>query len=49
MAESPKPAPPTETEKQWIAENREAIASINVFVERHGLLAARLRCRPEVK
>jgi post-segregation antitoxin (ccd killing protein) len=27
-------------------ENREAIASINSFIERHGLLASRLRYRP---
>jgi post-segregation antitoxin (ccd killing protein) len=33
--------------KHWLAENREAITSINLFVERHGLLASKLRFRPE--
>jgi antitoxin CcdA len=32
-----------ELEQQWLAENREAIASINSFIERHGLLAGKLR------
>jgi antitoxin CcdA len=36
-----------ELEKQWLAENRDAIASINAFIERHGLLAGKLRYRPE--
>jgi antitoxin CcdA len=36
-----------EHEKRWLAENREAIASINSFIDRHGLLASRLRYRPE--
>jgi antitoxin CcdA len=34
-------------EKLWQEENREAIASINTFIDRHGLLADRLRLRPE--
>jgi post-segregation antitoxin (ccd killing protein) len=34
-----------EREKQWLEENREAIASINSFIERHGLLASKLRYR----
>ena len=36
-----------EQEKRWLAENRDAIASINSFIEHHGLLASRLRYRPE--
>jgi len=32
-----------EREKRWLEENREAIASINSFIDRHGLLAIRLR------
>jgi antitoxin CcdA len=36
-----------EQEKRWLAENREAIASINSFIDRHGLLASRLRLRPD--
>jgi antitoxin CcdA len=36
-----------EQEKRWLAENRDAIASINSFIEHHGLLAGRLRYRPE--
>ena len=36
-----------EQERRWLQENREAIASINAFIDRHGLLADRLRLRPE--
>jgi antitoxin CcdA len=36
-----------EQEKRWLEENREAIASINAFIDRHGLLAGRLRYRPD--
>jgi antitoxin CcdA len=36
-----------EQEKRWLAENRDAIASINSFIDHHGLLASRLRYRPE--
>jgi antitoxin CcdA len=36
-----------EREKRWLEENRDAVASINLFIERHGLLASRLRYRPE--
>jgi antitoxin CcdA len=36
-----------EHEKRWLQENETAIASINGFIERHGLLASRLRYRPE--
>jgi antitoxin CcdA len=36
-----------EQEKRWLEENRAAIASINSFIERRGLLAGRLRYRPE--
>jgi antitoxin CcdA len=36
-----------EQEKCWLEENGPAIASINTFIERHGLLASRLRYRPE--
>jgi len=35
-----------EQERRWLEENREAIASINTFIERNGLLASRLRYRP---
>lgn len=35
----------TDQERRWLEENREAIASINAFVERHGLTADRLRYR----
>jgi antitoxin CcdA len=34
-------------EQRWQEENREAIASINAFIDEHGLLADRLRLRPE--
>ena len=37
----------TGRDKQWLEENRDAIASINAFIDRHGLLADRLRLRPE--
>ena len=33
--------------KHWLTENREAITSINLFIEHHGLLASKLRFRPE--
>jgi antitoxin CcdA len=36
-----------EQEKRWLQENRDAISSINAFIDRHGLLADRLRLRPE--
>jgi antitoxin CcdA len=36
-----------EQEKRWLEENREAIASINAFIDRHGLLANKLRYRPD--
>jgi antitoxin CcdA len=32
--------------KRWLEENRAAIESINAFIDRHGLLANRLRYRP---
>jgi antitoxin CcdA len=35
-----------EQEKRWLEENRGAIDSINAFIDRHGLLANRLRYRP---
>jgi post-segregation antitoxin (ccd killing protein) len=35
-----------EQERRWLQENRDAISSINAFVDRHGLLADRLRMRP---
>jgi antitoxin CcdA len=34
-----------EQEKRWLEENREAIASINSFIDHHGLLASKLRYR----
>jgi antitoxin CcdA len=36
-----------EREKRWLEENREAIASINAFIDRHGLLSAKLRYRAD--
>ena len=36
-----------EQEKRWLEENRTAIASINDFIDKHGLLASKLRYRPE--
>jgi antitoxin CcdA len=36
-----------EREKHWLEENQEAIASINSFIDRHGLLAGKLRFRSE--
>lgn len=36
-----------EEEKRWLAENRDAIASINAFIDQHGLLASRLRYRSD--
>ncbi len=33
-------------EKLWLEENQAAIDSINAFIDRHGLLASRLRYRP---
>jgi antitoxin CcdA len=38
-----------EQERRWLEENREAIASINSFIDRHGLLAGRLRYRPDTQ
>ena len=34
-------------EKRWVDENRAAIDSINTFIDRHGLLAGRLRLRSD--
>jgi post-segregation antitoxin (ccd killing protein) len=39
----------TEQERRWLEENREAIASINAIIARHGLCADRLRYRREIK
>ena len=36
-----------EREKHWLEENREAIASINSFIEQHGLLSGKLRFRAD--
>jgi antitoxin CcdA len=36
-----------EQEKRWLDENQEAISSINSFIDRHGLLAGKLRYRPD--
>jgi antitoxin CcdA len=36
-----------EHERRWLEDNREAIASINSFIEQHGLLASKLRYRPQ--
>ena len=37
----------TERQTRWLKENREVIASINSFIEQHGLLAGRLRHRAD--
>jgi antitoxin CcdA len=34
-------------EKRWLEENRDAIASINAFMDQHGLASSRLRYRPD--
>jgi hypothetical protein len=34
-------------ERRWLEENRLAIASINAFIDRHGLLASRLPLPPQ--
>jgi antitoxin CcdA len=34
-------------EKLWLEQNQGAIASINAFIDEHGLLASRLRYRPD--
>jgi post-segregation antitoxin (ccd killing protein) len=36
-----------EDQVRWRAENAVAIASINAFIDRHGLLARRLRYHPD--
>ena len=36
-----------EQEKRWLEENREAIESINSFIDRHGVLAGKLRYRSD--
>jgi antitoxin CcdA len=36
-----------EQQKRWLEENRDAFASINAFIDSHGLLASRLRYRPD--
>lgn len=33
--------------RRWVEDNREAIASINSFIDQHGLLASKLRYRPD--
>lgn len=38
-----------EQAKRWLEDNREAIASINAFIDRHRLLASRLRYRPDAR
>ena len=36
-----------ERERRWLEDNKDAIASINSFIEQHGLLAAKLRYRSQ--
>ena len=36
-----------EQQKRWLEENREAFASINAFIDNHGLLSSKLRYRPD--
>jgi antitoxin CcdA len=38
-----------EQERRWLEDNREAVASINSFIDRHGLLASKLRYRPDAQ
>ncbi len=38
-----------EQERRWLEDNRDAIASINAFIDRHGLVASRLRYRPDIR
>ena len=33
---------------RWLAESRQAVLSINLFLEKHGLLADKLRNRPQI-
>jgi post-segregation antitoxin (ccd killing protein) len=47
MKQRPRSPELAEQEKLWRAENQDAIASINAFIDRHGLLADRLRLRRE--
>jgi antitoxin CcdA len=35
-----------EQRKRWLDENRDALASINAFIDDHGLLTSGLRYRP---
>lgn len=37
----------SEQEKRWQQENAAAVSSINDFIDRHGLLASKLRYRAE--
>jgi post-segregation antitoxin (ccd killing protein) len=39
--------PRNQEETRWLAENKEAILSINSFLKDHGLLANKLRYRRE--
>jgi antitoxin CcdA len=36
-----------EQQKRWLEENQGALASINAFIDSHGLLSNRLRYRPD--
>jgi antitoxin CcdA len=36
-----------EQQKRWLEDNKEAFASINAFIDNHGLLSSRLRYRPD--
>ena len=51
MSDAPKPDPQalvdTKQERSWLEQNRDAIASINAFIGRHGLIANRLRFRAQ--
>lgn len=38
-----------EQEKRWLEENKDAFASINAFIDKHGLPSSRLRYRPDRK
>ena len=46
-ADGAEPSDPVRrAQNAWFEENREAIASINLFIEQRGLLASKLRYRP---
>ena len=47
MRPPPRLPIPADQERRWQEENEAAIASINFFIDRYGLLASKLRYRPD--